>query len=234
MDMDGFKEINDTLGHPSGDAMLREIAERLQSAVDNDDTVARLGGDEFTVILNSVSGTEDVMRRAGKIADVVCQPHHLNGKHLTLGVSIGAALCPSHGQIMDDLVAFADTAMYEAKSSCSQVAIYEPKMTEALIRRRQLESELAQALDRREFHLVYQPQFRIDEEPDWIRSAVAMAERPVRSLACRLYSNSGGLPSDRAGWTVGAARGVRSSQNLVRSRLRSDDVREHQPGAIRG
>jgi diguanylate cyclase (GGDEF)-like protein len=162
MDMDGFKEINDTMGHPSGDAILREIAARLQFAVQNNDAVARLGGDEFTVILQSVGGPEDVRRRATKIADVVGQPHHLDGKQLALGVSIGAALCPSHGQFMDDLVAFADTAMYEAKSSCSQVAIYEPKMTEALIRRRQLECQLAQALDRHEFQLVYQPLFRID------------------------------------------------------------------------
>ncbi len=162
IDMDSFKDVNDTLGHSTGDEILRMIANRLIGCADEDDTVARLGGDEFTLILNNISDVDDVFRQAFHISDVITQPYFLSGKEIHLDASIGAALCPSHSEFMDELLAFADTAMYEAKASKQRLAVYDPRMTDGLVHRRKMEAALAQALARNEFHLLYQPQFRID------------------------------------------------------------------------
>ena len=162
IDMDGFKDINDTLGHKVGDEILQMIAGRLESCATSNDIVARLGGDEFTLILNGVSGEGEARQRANSIATTISQPYCLDDKELCLNASIGVALYPQHSDHMDELLAFADTAMYEAKSQKQPLLIYDKQMTDALVRRRQLEGELAQALVRNEFHLVYQPQYRID------------------------------------------------------------------------
>lgn len=162
IDMDGFKGINDTLGHAIGDEVLRLIANRLQHCAARSDTVARLGGDEFTLILNDVSDATEVHQKATEIAGAISQPYRIADKELSLEASIGVALCPVHSEVMDEVLAYADTAMYEAKSTKQRLVIYDPKMTRALVRRRQLEAELAMALPRNEFHLLYQPQYRID------------------------------------------------------------------------
>lgn len=163
IDMDGFKEINDTMGHPCGDAILREIAQRLQEVVGGENVVARLGGDEFTVILDSVESLIAVTLAGAEIASAISQPYFLEGKEVSLGASIGAALYPQHSESIDELLAYADTAMYRAKAKHKHIEIYHPSMTDVLVRRRQLENEVSQALDNDEFRLVFQPQIDIGD-----------------------------------------------------------------------
>ncbi|NMM13845.1 MAG: diguanylate cyclase [Rhodoferax sp.] len=115
LDLDKFKQINDTLGHHVGDQLLQVVAQRLTTCVREDDTVARLGGDEFTVILESIANTDDVPYVAQKIIDSLSRPMLLDGHEITVTVSVGISLYPADSEQSDDLIKYADTAMYLAK-----------------------------------------------------------------------------------------------------------------------
>lgn len=115
LDLDGFKKINDTLGHASGDALLIKAAKRIQSCVRESDTVARMGGDEFTAILCNVGNGKEIV--AQKILDTIRQPFILADQSCSVGVSIGIAIYPDSGGNAEDLMKVADTAMYLAKDS---------------------------------------------------------------------------------------------------------------------
>lgn len=117
LDLDGFKTINDTLGHDSGDTLLREAARRIVACVRDSDTVARIGGDEFTVILSSVPTRESIVSVAKKIVEAIADPFMLNGKNCRVTVSIGIALYPDNGETAEQLLKLADAAMYLAKNS---------------------------------------------------------------------------------------------------------------------
>lgn len=133
LDLDGFKQVNDTRGHDVGDALLREAAKRITSCVRDSDTVARMGGDEFTVILCNSHTQENVDRVARKIIDVIDSPFLLHGKSCSVSVSIGVSFYPIHGETPDELVKIADAAMYLAKQSgknCYRIA--ELKMDHSL------------------------------------------------------------------------------------------------------
>ena len=115
LDLDGFKAINDTLGHDAGDALLKSVAERLVATVREEDTVARLGGDEFMVALWLVSGPADAANVAAKVLAVLSQPYDVLGHEVRVTASAGVALYPLHGQDADALTKCADAALYEAK-----------------------------------------------------------------------------------------------------------------------
>jgi diguanylate cyclase (GGDEF)-like protein/PAS domain S-box-containing protein len=117
IDLDGFKSINDTMGHAAGDFVLKEIAKRLANTVRKMDTAARIGGDEFLVILSAVSGKSGVVTLADKLVEAVHQPIKWQGQTLTVGASVGIALYPDHGDDAEELLKLADTAMYAAKSA---------------------------------------------------------------------------------------------------------------------
>lgn len=117
LDLDGFKQVNDTMGHHAGDLLLRDVAERLGQCVRESDTVARLGGDEFTVILNETHEHHDVARIAEKIIETIAQPFDLGGKAAHIGVSIGIARYSEDASSEDELMRNADQAMYTAKSA---------------------------------------------------------------------------------------------------------------------
>ncbi|WP_434782137.1 diguanylate cyclase domain-containing protein [Ferrovum myxofaciens] len=117
LDLDGFKHINDTLGHDAGDALLRETAKRIMACVRESDTVARIGGDEFTMILSNARTTNSKDRVAKKIVDAIAHPFMINGKNCTVSASIGISLYPDHGETAEQLVKIADAAMYLAKHS---------------------------------------------------------------------------------------------------------------------
>lgn len=161
LDLDGFKEINDTQGHPAGDAILKEVACRLTNCFNQEHLVARLGGDEFTVILEGVDDFETVLQMGRHVAATLVQPYQLNDREFPLGVSIGAAIYPQHSTSINELLSYADTAMYSAKRSQTHIAIYHPDMTRELVRRQTLESKLAKALHADEFRLLYQPQLDV-------------------------------------------------------------------------
>ena len=162
LDLDGFKAINDTLGHDAGDLLLKEVSRRLQNCVRNTDTVARLGGDEFTVILNGVHGTEDATQVADKIIKSINQPYDLAGKKAQVSTSIGISLYPTDGSSSVDLIKRADTAMYQAKNSGkNQYRLFaQPDVANVLKSGENTESQIHQAIENNEFELHYQPQVK--------------------------------------------------------------------------
>lgn len=158
MDLDHFKEINDTLGHPAGDEVLRQVAVRLAPLLRDSDTLARLGGDEFAVILPDViKGLEAAHMIADTITDAFSRPFLYEARDLYLGVGIGIALYPEHGEDVDTLMSRADLAMYGSKHKGIGSMVYQHNINDASEHRLQLASELRRALERDEFVLHYQP-----------------------------------------------------------------------------
>ena len=155
LDLDGFKPINDTLGHATGDALLRQFAQRLMQTLGPDDTAARMGGDEFAVL--HVGGTaESAMALAGRIELAMQAPFDLDGQVVTVAVGIGIA--PADGATTDQLLHSADLALYAAKRERrGGVKLFEPLMDRAVSERRRLEEDLRRALEHGEFELFYQP-----------------------------------------------------------------------------
>ncbi|MDD5335132.1 MAG: EAL domain-containing protein [Rhodoferax sp.] len=162
LDLDHFKTVNDTMGHPAGDELLRETAARLGACVRAYDTVARLGGDEFAILLPELRSGDDLGRVATKMLDALSRPFLLDGKQVFVSCSIGIALYPSDSTEADDLLKFADSAMYLAKQSGrNRFRFYSRALTESANERLMLESDLRQALARKELALHYQPKVRL-------------------------------------------------------------------------
>ncbi len=164
LDLDHFKAVNDTMGHPAGDELLCETAARLGACVRAYDTVARLGGDEFAILLPELRSGDDLGRVASKVLEALNQPFLLDGKEVFVSCSIGIALYPSDSTEADDLLKFADSAMYLAKrSGRSKFRFYSRELTESANERLMLESDLRHALARKELELYYQPKVRLHD-----------------------------------------------------------------------
>lgn len=163
LDLDRFKNINDTIGHEAGDALLQIIAERLRSTVRTTDLVARLGGDEFVLVITDVKRTESVALIAQKILDTVLQAIVIKGQELYITTSIGISLYPYDGQNMQALMKNADLALYRAKDhGRNNYQFYTIEMTGRAHERMALQNALAHALAKNEFFLHYQPKMSID------------------------------------------------------------------------
>lgn len=162
VDIDGFKFINDSFGHSLGDALLRTIAERLQSVIREDDTVARLGGDEFVIVLNSINSPEDALQLAEKIRGLLPLPLEVDGRSILITASIGLSVFPQDGDGSEELLKNADTALYAAKQ-CGKncVQVYSREMSVMADDRVTLENALRQALALNQFELHYQPRVEI-------------------------------------------------------------------------
>jgi len=122
IDLDKFKMVNDTYGHAAGDEMLKQVAKRLKLAVREDDMIARLGGDEFTVLLTKISSPDDALKVANKLIKNIANPFTFEGNQFYPGCSAGISLYPQHATESDQLLAFADCAMYDAKVSGQNMA----------------------------------------------------------------------------------------------------------------
>lgn len=158
LDIDRFKDVNDTLGHPVGGALLKAISDRLRRCVRDGDTVARLGGDEFAILQSLPEGDMESEGLARRIVQVIGEPFEIDGHHLSIGTSIGIALAPKDGADPDQLIRNADLALYRAKNlGRGTYHFFEPELDERMQIRRALEQDLRRALINREFELYYQP-----------------------------------------------------------------------------
>ena len=165
LDLDGFKVVNDSLGHSAGDQLLQEVANRLRLVVRNDDMVCRLGGDEF-VVLMLIASPEHALMIGNKILEAVDEHLTIDGERVQVTGSIGIALYPDHGQDAEALLKNADSAMYAAKEAGkNQAVVCGPQIADRATHRFRLESELRQAVSREELELHYQPivDLRTDE-----------------------------------------------------------------------
>ncbi len=157
LDLDGFKQLNDTFGHRAGDMLLKQLAPALRSAVRSTDLVARLGGDEFAVLLPGADGPA-AERIGQEIMTIFGRPFSVAGRRVQIGTSIGVALAPDHGKTRDDLVHAADVAMYHAKRTRSGVATYSAEFDQRTPDRLLIGQELRDGIARQELGILYQPQ----------------------------------------------------------------------------
>lgn len=162
IDLDRLKVINDRLGHVAGDALLREVAERLANAIRRGDTAARIGGDEFAVVLAELPTRELVEELANRICRSLMQPALVEEHMIEIGASLGAAVFPEDGDNVDYLMRHADLALYDAKESGGRrISIFHRGLADAAARRRRVEAELRRGIERGEFVLFYQPQVSV-------------------------------------------------------------------------
>jgi len=183
LDLDRFKQTNDTLGHAAGDTLLRLAADRIRLTLRESDMVARIGGDEFTVVLPRIASSLDAGQVANNLIAALAQPFEIDGQKLYAGGTVGIALFPEDGNTAEDLLKRADTAMYRAKElGRGRHAFFKESMGLELTARAALDRELRQALERREFVLHYQPQ--IDLASGCITGAEALLrwQHPSRGL----------------------------------------------------
>ena len=158
LDLDHFKGVNDTLGHPIGDELLKTVARRLANCLRDSDMVARLGGDEFAVVQYPLGDPDEASKLANRLIEVVSKPYVVHGHEFVVGASIGIALAPGDGGAPDALLRNADMALYRAKAEGRGTAhFFEPEMDRRIQARRMLELDLRKAFANGEFELYYQP-----------------------------------------------------------------------------
>jgi diguanylate cyclase (GGDEF)-like protein/PAS domain S-box-containing protein len=162
LDLDGFKYINESLGHSLGDKLLQSVATRLEYCVRNPDTVSRQGGDEFVIMIQELKRPEDAGVAAARIMDAVAEVHSVDGHELHITASIGVSLYPDDGEDAETLIKNADTAMYQAKESGRNgYRFFKPEMNLRAVERQSTEEDLRCALELKQFALHYQPKFNL-------------------------------------------------------------------------
>jgi len=158
LDLDGFKPVNDTFGHPKGDAVLRAVAKRLVDEVGGDGHVGRMGGDEFAIVVIDAQSRRNVEGMADRIIKAVGEPYMIDQTEIRIGVSIGCAFGPIDGATVDDLILKADLALYEAKGAGRGIARYfSSELQSEQEDRVRLENDIRQAMAAKQFHLAFQP-----------------------------------------------------------------------------
>ena len=243
IDLDRFKAINDTLGHPVGDQLLRDVAKRLRACVRASDIVARLGGDEFVVVMTDLTDAvaHAVPLMAGKIVRQLSRTHRIDGHELRSTPSIGIAVLPSDGEDVGALMKAADTAMYHAKSQGrANYQFFTAAMNKAAAERLQLENALRQALERDEFRLHFQPQIDIASGAVVAVEALIRWQSPTMGLVppdtfiplaeeVGLIEGIGRWVLEQAGrecelLVAGGYPGIRVAVNLSMRQLRKRDI----------
>ncbi|QNN46543.1 EAL domain-containing protein [Thermomonas brevis] len=241
LDLDGFKDVNDTLGHGAGDGLLCEIARRLKQCIGPEDLVARMGGDEFAILLAGVGDKQQAVDRAQRLVEVVAEPVMLDGSEVRVAACCGIAIAGEHGREALELVGDADLALYRAKKEGrGQVCVFLPALREEANTRRLLGTELHRAVSEGEFVLFYQPQVRLSD------GALVGAEALIRWLHPQqgLLSPAAFLPALETGslaaavgawvldeacaqaayWRARGAPDLRIGVNLFAAQLRLNDL----------
>ena len=243
LDLDGFKYVNDTLGHAAGDDMLRIVAMRLRNAAREEDTAARLGGDEFALLLEGVADAETAMTVAQRLIGEITQPVMLDGQPINIGVSVGVALYPLHGGDAGPIFANADLALYQAKSEGRHCArLYDTSLRTMAQGKVLRDTELRLALERGEFEMFYQPQLRLADNKLVGAEALLRWRHPLRGLLPPsefLPALEGGVMGAKVGawvietacaqaavWRGGLAPDFRIAVNLFGMQFRSGNLPE--------
>ncbi len=240
IDIDGFKDANDTLGHAAGDTILCNIAARLREVVPQARAIARVGGDEFAVLVANDTDPVSLGAIARGIIAVIAEPMLIDGHDVRVAASCGLAIAPEHGDSVEALTGSADLALFQAKSSGrGRYALFMPALRAEATARRMYEAELHRALERGEFRLFYQPQIRLSDGRLMGAEALIRWEHPVRGLlspAAFLPALEGGVLAGPVGtWTLreGCAQAARwrridpdfkVSINLFAEQFRGEDL----------
>jgi len=181
-DLDRFKEINDTLGHHYGDLVLQEVSARMRTALRGSDTIARLGGDEFAVLLPYIESTDDAVMTARKLVATMEKPIVLEDHSFHVGISVGIALYPDHGNDGSTMMRHADVAMYVAKRSTSGYALYDHLEDQHSVSRLAMVGELRHAIEHKQLVLFYQPKINLKEGQITGVEALVRWNHPQRGL----------------------------------------------------
>jgi diguanylate cyclase (GGDEF)-like protein len=183
LDLDHFKNINDTLGHSMGDQLLKGVADRLRACVRETDTIARLGGDEFAIVQTQIGEPEDAATFARRVREALAVPFDLDGHHVITDASIGISVAPDDGADPDLLLKNADMALYGAKSDGrGTFRFFEPDMDARIKARRMLEADLRKAIANDEFELYYQPLINLERNEVSGCEALLRWHHPERGL----------------------------------------------------
>lgn len=183
VDLDRFKLVNDTLGHITGDELLKMVASRLKERLREGDTLARLGGDEFTLILPDLRDKKDAAMIADQIVHSLSQSFYLNDTEVHVSASVGIAVCPHDGETADDLIRHADIAMYKVKGiGKNGHSFYDCSMQDASHKKTQLEHSMRKALEHQEFEMYYQPQIDINTGQIFGAEGLIRWNHPERGL----------------------------------------------------
>ncbi len=172
LDIDRFKEINESLGHLNGDHLLKQLAARLKGVIRDSDTLAHLGGDDFAVLIRRISSETDVNKVASNIKKALDPPFAAEGLTIDMQISIGAAIFPDHGRDFDTLLQHADMAMYAAKGDNNGYIIFSEKINKASPQKLTLRGELRQAIERDELRVFFQP--KVDRRNNQVTDVEAL------------------------------------------------------------
>ena len=226
LDLDRFKDINDSLGHSVGDLLLQEVAERLKRWAREQDTVARLGGDEFLIVLTDVKDVPDAAVAAERLMDAMTAEFVVQGHSLNISCSLGISIFPEHGTDSETLIKNADAAMYSAKDSGrNNFRFFTEDMNAQVVERLTLENSLRLALDKKELFLMYQPQMDIATGRITGLEALLRWQHPELGLVppdkfIRIAENSGLIHANRR---MGAQDCLFSSPEMARGRSSGSD-----------
>ena len=246
LDLDGFKNINDTLGHLVGDELLCRTAERLSTSLRDSDMLARLSGDEFAVIIPKIHDVAQITPMADRILELMADPIPIDGHEIQIGCSVGIAVAPDNGDTPIKVMRNADFALYRAKSEGKRTwRFFNPKMAEDLKSRRMMEDGLRYALEKDLFALLYQPQFNLETGEVAGYEALLRWSVPGRGLIPTAMflsvAEETGLIVPMGEWVINRAiadcrrfgPGVRIAINLSPAQLKRDGLEEFITQALR-
>ena len=221
LDLDGFKHINDSLGHAIGDKLLQSIAANLVDCVRSSDTVSRQGGDEFVVLISEIDELTDAALAARRLLKAVAKPHSIDQHDLHVTTSIGVSVYPDDGDDAETLIKNADTAMYQAKENGRQsYRFFKPAMNVRAVERQFIEESLRRALERQEFCAALPAEGQSENRRHQRRGSPAALDPPGARAdrSRRIHSRRRGLRPHRADRQLGASRGVQAGQGVARRR----------------
>ncbi len=220
IDLDHFKNINDSLGHDVGDDLLKQVAERMQRCLRRTDTLARLGGDEFVVLLPDVGSENEIAFLAEKLLESFAGKFLIQDYQLSITPSLGISIYPEDGQDARELLRNADVAMYRAKKDGRNTfQFYRPEMTVNITERLHMEMQLRHAVENRELFVLYQPQICLASGK--IAGMEALVRWQHLGDTGSFHSGGGGVRLDRGHWRMGVASGLHAGPHLAGAGLRT-------------